>query len=80
MNVSWIHRDRCTKCGDIIWTQEDDVINRPSYNVQCYCGDTFIKDNETVKGGGGSFTEKEFKTIVKRNNPFPDTMVNVKKK
>lgn len=71
MKVTWLHRDKCPGCSQIIWTQTDDKVKkktRPSLHVQCWCGQTIIKDSTTISGGGDSFSEEEFDEIIWRNN------------
>ena len=83
MNIVYLHKDKCPKCKEIVWTQEDDELDppRPSYNVQCLCGHTMIKNNVTVYGGGDDFSEEELHEKIKNNNKhLTKKTIKVKKK
>ena len=78
MNIQWLHRDKCPDCNHIIWTQEGDLPE--NLRVQCLCGQTVIDGYETISGGGGSFSEKEFQEEFKRAHSYVKEEIKLVKK
>ena len=73
MEVTVLHADKCLECNQIIWTQTDNRPankSRPNLSCQCYCGVTAIKNESTIRGGGGSFTDEELISEVENAHNY----------